>query len=200
MVFGVFLGSAGIGDSADFQKGFAALKSGNYATALREFTPLAEQGHAHAQSGLGWMYEYGNGVPKNHKTAIKWYKLAMIQGSTSARTGFKRLKQKITQLENDKSSSSSPLSAVQEVRDAYKKKDAKKTFMHQSELPICPSIPQDKLTRYATWTDCFGIYTDANGDKYAGEWKDGKKHGQFNVSFRNGDKYVGKWKGNTPQN
>jgi uncharacterized protein len=35
--------------SADFQKGVTAYKSGDYATALREWTPLAEQGNAFLQ-------------------------------------------------------------------------------------------------------------------------------------------------------
>jgi hypothetical protein len=34
--------------SADWKKGVAAYQSGDYATALREWTPLAEQGHAGA--------------------------------------------------------------------------------------------------------------------------------------------------------
>ncbi len=44
----LILGSAGVSWSQDFQKGVTAYKSGNYATALREWTPLAEQRHAHA--------------------------------------------------------------------------------------------------------------------------------------------------------
>ena len=32
--------------SADFQKGLTAYRSGDYATALREWTPLAKQGDA----------------------------------------------------------------------------------------------------------------------------------------------------------
>ena len=43
--------------SADFQKGLDAYDRGDYATALREWTPLAEQGHAWAQYNLGVMYE-----------------------------------------------------------------------------------------------------------------------------------------------
>ena len=45
----VLLGSAGESWSADFQKGVAALNSGDFATALREWIPLAEQGYAKAQ-------------------------------------------------------------------------------------------------------------------------------------------------------
>ena len=38
--------------SADFQKGLTAAQSGDYATALREWTPLAKQGIVDVQSGF----------------------------------------------------------------------------------------------------------------------------------------------------
>jgi hypothetical protein len=40
--------SAAWSADADFQKGLAAAQSGDYATALREWTPLAKQGDASA--------------------------------------------------------------------------------------------------------------------------------------------------------
>ena len=40
----------------DFQKGLAAAQAGDYATALQEWTPLAEAGDAAAQYNLGIMY------------------------------------------------------------------------------------------------------------------------------------------------
>ena len=39
-----------------------------------------------------------------------------------------------------------------------------------------------------------GTYTEANGDKYVGEWKDNNRYGQGTMTFANGDKYVGEWK------
>jgi TPR repeat protein len=45
--------------SADFQWGYTAYQSSDYATALREWTPLAEQGLADAQYNLGQMYRKG---------------------------------------------------------------------------------------------------------------------------------------------
>ena len=66
--------------SADFQKGMTAARSGDYATALREWTPLAEQGLAAAQYNLGLFYGKGWGVPQDYKTAAKWYRLAAKQG------------------------------------------------------------------------------------------------------------------------
>ena len=41
---------------AGFAEGVAAHLRGDYATALREFRPLAEQGNAKAQLALGIMY------------------------------------------------------------------------------------------------------------------------------------------------
>ena len=57
--------------SADFYKGFLAYNNGDYATALEEWTPLAEQGDAQAQSFLGVMYDNGEGVLQDYKTAAK---------------------------------------------------------------------------------------------------------------------------------
>ena len=51
----------------DFDKGMAAYKAGDYASAVQEWTPLAAAGNEKAQSLLGVMYEFGNGVPQDYK-------------------------------------------------------------------------------------------------------------------------------------
>jgi len=84
----LLLGSAGVSWSADFQKGVTAYDSGDYATALREWKPLAEQGDAVAQFNLGVMYKKGLGVPQDYKTAVKWYRLAAEQGNARAQTNL----------------------------------------------------------------------------------------------------------------
>ena len=84
LTLAVLLGSAGVSESADFQKGLDAARSGDFATALREWKPLAEQGDAVAQYALGVMYRKGDGVPQNDKTAVKWYTLAAEQGDAFA--------------------------------------------------------------------------------------------------------------------
>ena len=68
--------------SRDFQKGMDAYKKGHNSIALREWEPLARNGHANAQYNLGVMYDKGHGVPRNKLTAIKWYKRAAEQGVT----------------------------------------------------------------------------------------------------------------------
>ncbi|MDC3312300.1 sel1 repeat family protein [Alphaproteobacteria bacterium] len=70
--------------AANFEKGLAAYESGDYATALREWTPLAEQGNAIAQYKLGFIYENGVGVPQNYKTAVKWFTLGAEKGYAKA--------------------------------------------------------------------------------------------------------------------
>lgn len=68
----------------DFDKGEAAYQAGDYATALQELGPLAEQGNAEAQFTLGFMYQFGAGVLQDHAEAAKWYKQASLQGMAKA--------------------------------------------------------------------------------------------------------------------
>ena len=71
---------AGAALAQDYQKGFAAYKAADYAAALKEWRPLAEQGDADAQYNLGWMYTNGDGVLQDYAEALKWYRLAAEQG------------------------------------------------------------------------------------------------------------------------
>ncbi len=69
---------------AGLDEGVAARDRGDYATALREFTTLAEQGNAQAQAHLGLMYTKGQGVPHNFAEGLKWYRKAAEQGVAEA--------------------------------------------------------------------------------------------------------------------
>ena len=82
LTLALLLGSAGMSFSADFEKGLTAAQKGDFATALREWTPLAKQGDTDAQFNLGIMYDNGQGVPQDDKIAVKWYRLAAEQGFT----------------------------------------------------------------------------------------------------------------------
>ena len=88
LTLAVLLGSAGMGVSADFQKGVAAYIRGDYATALQEWKPLAERGDADAQYNLGVMFKQGNGVPQDYKQAAKWYRRAADQGNSRAQVAL----------------------------------------------------------------------------------------------------------------
>ncbi len=69
---------------AGFDEGVAAFYRGDYATALQELRPLAEQGNADAQHRLGAMYEDGKGVPQDYAEAVKWHRKAAEQGHGDA--------------------------------------------------------------------------------------------------------------------
>ena len=65
---------------ANYDKGMAAYERGDYVAALREWTPLAEQGDAIAQFSLGVMYERGEGAQQDYGQAVEWYRRAAEQG------------------------------------------------------------------------------------------------------------------------
>ena len=79
-------GVAAVGQ--DFEKGAAAAQSGDFATALKEWQPLAEQGHADAQYNLGMIYQNGYGVIQDYAEAVRWYRLAAEQGFANAQNNL----------------------------------------------------------------------------------------------------------------
>ena len=80
LIFVVFFGITGKCQSADYKKGLNAALSGDYKTALRYWTLLAQEGDASAQYNLGLMYNKGKGVPLSYMAAKKWYTLSAKQG------------------------------------------------------------------------------------------------------------------------
>ena len=64
---------------ADFGSGLTAYQKGDYATALKEWRPLAEQGDPAVQYNLGLMYVDGHGVPQDYGEAIKWFRRSADQ-------------------------------------------------------------------------------------------------------------------------
>ena len=83
-VVGALLYSAGSA-WADFDDGVEAYNRGDYATALQEFRPLAEQGDAKAQFNLSFMYDKDNSFPQNDAEAVNWHSKAAEQGFAIAK-------------------------------------------------------------------------------------------------------------------
>jgi len=73
---------------ADFNAGEDAYHRGDYATALHEWQPLAEQGQAVAQYQLGLLYANGQGVTKDDAKARQWYEKAAVQGHVEAQANL----------------------------------------------------------------------------------------------------------------
>ncbi len=70
--------------AADLEAAKRAYQEKDYATAFKEFTPLAEQGNEEAQLFLGKMYMLGQGVLKDPAQAIKYFKASAAQGNADA--------------------------------------------------------------------------------------------------------------------
>ena len=56
----------------------------DFAAAIAVWRPLAEAGNAEAQTLLGAMYWSGEGVPRDHREAAKWYLRAAEKGYARA--------------------------------------------------------------------------------------------------------------------
>ena len=63
---------------------------------------------------------------------------------------------------------------------------AQNTPTKKRRLPPCPE--------QGVWNNCVGTFTYPDGNKYVGEWKNDKKHGQGTYAEADGSKYVGEWK------
>lgn len=70
--------------NAGLNEGMAAYDKAQYATAVKELTPLAEQGDAKAQYQLGKMFSLAQGLPPDKKEAARWFHLAAQQGLAPA--------------------------------------------------------------------------------------------------------------------
>lgn len=69
---------------ADFRAGAEASERKDFATALKEWMPLAKLGDERAQYNIGLMYEHGYGVPEDQSKAFKWYRRAAERGAVPA--------------------------------------------------------------------------------------------------------------------
>jgi TPR repeat protein len=69
---------------AGYDEGEAAFGRGDYATALREWRPLADRGNGVSQHNLCLMHALGQGVPQDYVKAHLWCSLAAPKGIKNA--------------------------------------------------------------------------------------------------------------------
>ncbi|MEX2648578.1 MAG: peptidoglycan-binding protein [Alphaproteobacteria bacterium] len=72
-----------------------AYESRDYASAIRELEPLAEQGDVRAQELVGLMYRDGQGVPQDFVRAHQWLNLAAAVGQAEAATARDELAERM---------------------------------------------------------------------------------------------------------
>ena len=80
----LLLGGSQVGYAQDLDKGLEAFLRKDYAAALKEWRPLAEQGDVKAQNRLSGMYYYGWGVTKDIVYAHMWLNIAASNGNERA--------------------------------------------------------------------------------------------------------------------
>jgi uncharacterized protein len=73
----------GVG-AQDFAAGLSAYTVGDFGRAMSIWRPLAEQGDARSQSGLGFLLFRGLGTPSDPLEARVWYEKAAAQGQAEA--------------------------------------------------------------------------------------------------------------------
>jgi uncharacterized protein len=73
---------------ADLKGGEDAYRRGDYAMALREWRPLADQGNTVAEYNLGLLYANGQGVSKDDAQARQWYEKAAAKGHADAQVNL----------------------------------------------------------------------------------------------------------------
>ena len=145
----------------DFEKGLSAARSGDYATALQEWKPLAEAGDADAQSNLGSMYNNGQGVPQDYAEAVKWYRLAAEQGYPNAQSnlGYMYLKGQGVPQDYAEAGQWYRLAAEQGFAQAQNNLGAMYENGH--------GVLQDNVMAHMWYN-----IASANGVEKAGEWRD----------------------------
>src|SRR5258707_11697406 len=80
----VAAGLARTATAGPLEDGLVAAEHRDYATAIRLWVPLAEQGNRDAQYNLGIAYQYGHGVTRDHSVAASWFRKAANQGLAAA--------------------------------------------------------------------------------------------------------------------
>lgn len=73
----------GLARAPTMSQAYAAYARGDYVKAGTLLMPLAARGDARAQALLGFLYEYGKGVPQDFQLAADWYECSAQQGEAT---------------------------------------------------------------------------------------------------------------------
>ena len=135
---------------AGFDEGVVAYKQGDYATALKEFRPLAAQGNADAQAKLGFIYHIGLGVAQDYAKAVKWYRKAAEQGNVNAQTslGVMYLNGYGTTQDYVQAHLWSNLAAAQDNDPARKNLDVIAKQMTPADISIAQALAREWLEKH----------------------------------------------------
>lgn len=72
----------------EFKAGLAAYGKGDFATALKHWLPLAEEGHPDSQAWVAALHYNAEGVPLDYPAAAAWYRKAAEGGNLFAQNNL----------------------------------------------------------------------------------------------------------------
>jgi len=75
---------ANVANAGPWEDGYEAYQRKDYAAAVQLWRIFANEGNREAQSLLGEMYAFGQGVPQDYAKGIKWLMLAAEQNEPKA--------------------------------------------------------------------------------------------------------------------
>ena len=73
------------------REGNSCFEAKNFESAVQYYSLAAEWGNAEAQYNLGCCYEKGDGVEKDLKETVEWFRKAAEQGLEKAKAALERL-------------------------------------------------------------------------------------------------------------
>jgi len=123
---------------ADFQAGLDAYRVGDFETAYREWSALAEQGSALAQFNLGLMHEQGKGRPVDLAEAAQWYLRAADGGFARAQYAIAEMYESGSGVERDVVQAYKwfDLAGQQRYEDARKRRKKLADTMTSTEIAL----------------------------------------------------------------
>jgi hypothetical protein len=83
-----------------------------------------------------------------------------------------------------------------------KPKSANVNQVFSNEMPKCKGSPftsSDNYLEWPEWSDCIGDFS-YKGNKYVGEWWEGRPHGKGTATRADGTVQTGTWKNGNPVN
>ncbi len=141
---------------ADFNDGVVALMAGKFDVALKVFVPLAEtDNHAYAQYFLARMYERGEGVPQDRKTAAKWYRKAAEKGVNDAQFRLASMYESGEGVPKDMEYAYGWYSVAAHLGSAKAAPalERTKSQMREDEFVEADKLSRDLITKYGTVPD-----------------------------------------------
>jgi len=128
--------------NAGIDEGLIAYNLGDYTTALREWSLLAESGDASAQYNLGLLYHEGEGVRQDYAQAASWFRMAAEQGDADAQFNLGLMYRNGEGVEQD----------FTEAVKWYRKATAQGDAMAQTNLGVMyatgQGVPKDLVLAY----------------------------------------------------